>query len=108
MASLLSSASFRSIVPLWHAKETKNDHFQIEGMITGWELHLRSSEEYQFVLSDEYTSQSQLGDSNPAEEKVNFMDYSLGERITTVARKVLPKKQNLNPQNEVLLNFLSL
>lgn len=26
-------------IPLWHAKESKSDHFQIEATIVGWELH---------------------------------------------------------------------
>lgn len=26
-------------MPLWHAKESKSDHFQIEATIVGWKLH---------------------------------------------------------------------
>lgn len=96
MSSLLSSTSFRSIEPLWHAKETKNDHFQVEGIITGWELHLKSIEPDQFVLSDEYSSSQVVlvnGDSQYSNEtKVDFLDYSLGERITTIARKLKVRK----------------
>ena len=79
LGSLLSSPSFRSIIPLWHAKEAFSDHFQINGVITGWELHIKSREG--FVLSDEY---SKTGASN----EIDLTEYSLGERITTSARKV--------------------
>lgn len=74
---LLSSSCFRSITPLWHVKEKKNDHFQVEGIIVGWELYLRSKDR---VLCDEYTSNAS---SVP---KLDFLDYSLGDRITTIAR----------------------
>lgn len=77
---LLSSTDFRSITPLWYVKEKKCDDFQVEGIIVGWELHLRSKDRDQFVLSDEYTSDASSG------PKLNFMDYSLGDRITTIAR----------------------
>ncbi|KAI8992086.1 hypothetical protein BDF20DRAFT_904391 [Mycotypha africana] len=43
LSSLLSSSSFRSIIPLWHAKETKSDQFQAEGVIIGWKLHLHTN-----------------------------------------------------------------
>jgi hypothetical protein len=85
LSSLLSSPSFRLITPLWHAKETKNDHFQIEGIITGWELHLNSIDHEQFVLSDVYSSSQTL---NAASIDVDFMDLSIGDRITAAARKV--------------------
>jgi hypothetical protein len=74
---LLSSSSFRSITPLWHVKEKKNDHFQVEGIIVGWDLYLKSKER---VLSDEYASKIAA--------PIDFMDYSLGDRITTLARNI--------------------
>ncbi|KAI7896843.1 uncharacterized protein EV154DRAFT_490978 [Mucor mucedo] len=74
--SLLTSNSLRSIVPLWHAKETKEDHFQIECTIIGWELYIESSMD-QFVLSSNQTTSS----SN----QVDFMELSIGDRITALS-----------------------
>lgn len=54
-------------------------------MITGWELHLKSIDHEQFVLSDVYSSSQTL---DAASNDVDFMDLSIGDRITTVARKV--------------------
>lgn len=79
MSCLLSSASFRTITPLWHAKEANKDHFQAEGIIVGWELYLKSEDEYIFSSHDITTTTP----------KVDFLDYSLGDRITTLARKFL-------------------
>ncbi|KAG1177172.1 hypothetical protein G6F70_002868 [Rhizopus microsporus] len=39
ITSLLTSSSFRMPMPLWYAKESKSDHFQIEATIVGWKLH---------------------------------------------------------------------
>ncbi|KAI8874997.1 hypothetical protein K501DRAFT_203510, partial [Backusella circina FSU 941] len=54
LSSLLSSSSFRVFSTIYDAKKKKRDHFQAEVMITGWELHIKSSDP-RFVLSDEYT-----------------------------------------------------
>lgn len=45
ITSLLTTSSFRQLIPLWHAKESKLDHFQIEATIIGWELHSRIKQE---------------------------------------------------------------
>ncbi|KAI9482870.1 MAG: hypothetical protein EXX96DRAFT_605969 [Benjaminiella poitrasii] len=91
LSCLLTSTSFRSIVPLWHAKETENDQFQVEGTIVGWELYLKSSED-QFVFCDEYTRES----TKSIISKVDFMDYSLSARIITRAHGecLLPQPPN--------------
>ncbi|OBZ90800.1 hypothetical protein A0J61_01156 [Choanephora cucurbitarum] len=98
LTCLLSSASFRSITPLWHAKETKVDHFQVEGIIVGWELYQKRNNKEQLILSDEYTQLS----SNTL-PKVDFLDYSLGDRITTLAHSscLLPKSS----RNELECKF---
>ncbi|KAG0741427.1 hypothetical protein G6F62_002823 [Rhizopus arrhizus] len=54
ITALLTSSSFRIPAPLWHAKESGSDHFQIEAMVIGWELHT-------FINNQEtvYTNESQ-------------------------------------------------
>ncbi|KAI7903876.1 uncharacterized protein BX663DRAFT_505541 [Cokeromyces recurvatus] len=88
LSCLLSSTAIRSIVPLWHAKEIGNDHFQVEGIIIGWELHLKAEKD-QIALTDEYTQKS----SNYTAPKIDFSDYSLGSRIITSAHSncLLPR-----------------
>lgn len=81
LSSLLTSSPLRSIVPLWHAKEIKEDHFQIEVTVIGWEFYAKSSME-QFVLSS--------SDSNQTAQ-VDFLELSIGDRITTISRKYLYK-----------------
>jgi hypothetical protein len=76
LSSLLTNNAFRNVIPLWYAKETKEDHFQIEGTITGWEFYLKSSVD-QFVLSSNQNTSIDI----------DFMDLSIGDRITTTARK---------------------
>ncbi|CAO3650509.1 unnamed protein product [Mucor hiemalis] len=100
LSALLSSPIFRSITPLWHAKETKMDHFQVEGTIIGWELHLPSKNEDQFVLSDVYSSNSST--SNAALNDVDFMDVSLGRCITVAAHAecLLPHKSEYQTKCE--------
>jgi hypothetical protein len=61
--------------------ESNNGNIQVEGIIVGWELHLNSED--QFVLSDDYSQPPMKS----TEQKVDFLDYSLGDRITTLARK---------------------
>ncbi|KAI9279281.1 hypothetical protein BY458DRAFT_545184 [Sporodiniella umbellata] len=39
ITSVLTTTSFRHPIPLWYAKESKLDHFQVEATIVGWELH---------------------------------------------------------------------
>ncbi|GAN02079.1 hypothetical protein MAM1_0016c01519 [Mucor ambiguus] len=86
LSCLITSTSFRSIIPLWHAKENKVDHFQAEGMIVGWELFLNSGQKGQSVLSNTCSESS----------KIDFLDYSLSDRITTSAhsRCLLPRNGN--------------
>ncbi|KAL7310658.1 hypothetical protein PS15m_010129 [Mucor circinelloides] len=86
LSCLITSTSFRSIIPLWHAKENKMDHFQAEGMIVGWELFLNSGQKGQSVLSNTCSQSS----------KIDFLDYSLSDRITTSAhaRCLLPRNGN--------------
>lgn len=62
------------------------DHFQVEGTIIGWELHLPSKNEDQFILSDVYSDNNST--SNAASNEFDFMDLSLGNCITTTARNV--------------------
>lgn len=54
ITALLTSSSFRIPAPLWHAKESSSDHFQMEAMVIGWELHT-------FINNQEtvYTNESQ-------------------------------------------------
>lgn len=54
------------------------DHFQAEGMIVGWELFLISGQKGQSVLSNTCSQSS----------NIDFLDYSLSDRITTFARKI--------------------
>lgn len=77
LSSLLTSHEFRNIIPLWYSKEMKMDHFQVEGTITGWEFYLKT--QAQFVLSSSNTRPN---------TDIDFMDLSIGDRITTIARKV--------------------
>lgn len=79
--SLLSSTPLRNIIPLWHAKETREDHFQIECTIIGWEFYANSSMN-QFVLSSHQTSNHQE----------DFMDLSIGDRITALSRKYIKNR----------------
>ncbi|CEP10548.1 hypothetical protein [Parasitella parasitica] len=81
---LISSTKFRSIVPLWHAKENQSDLFQAEGMIVGWELYLNSGQ------------QPVLSSTCPQSSKIDFLDYSLSDRITTAAHAIclLPRSGN--------------
>lgn len=78
LSCLITSTSFRAIIPLWHAKENKMDHFQAEGMIVGWDLFLNSGQKGQSVLSNTCSQSSEI----------DFLDYSLSDRITTSARKI--------------------
>ncbi|KAG2235367.1 hypothetical protein INT48_004986 [Thamnidium elegans] len=74
LSSLLTSHEFCNIVPLWHSKEMKMDHFQVEGTITGWEFYLKT--QAQFVLSSNNTTTN---------TDIDFMDLSIGDRITATA-----------------------
>jgi hypothetical protein len=58
------------------------DHFQVEGIITGWEFYLKT--QAQFVLSSS---------NKTTNTDIDFMDLSIGDRITATARKVQPKKK---------------
>lgn len=78
LSSLLTSHEFRNIIPLWHSREMKLDHFQVEGTITGWEFYLKT--QAQFVLSSSSNTRPNAD--------IDFMDLSIGDRITTIARKV--------------------
>ena len=78
LSCLITSTGFRAITPLWHAKENKVDHFQAEGMIVGWDLFLISGQKGQSVLSNTCSQSSEI----------DFLDYSLSDRITTSARKI--------------------
>ncbi|CAO3640619.1 unnamed protein product [Mucor fragilis] len=86
LSCLITSTSFRAIIPLWHAKENKMDHFQAEGMIVGWDLFLNSGQKGQSVLSNTCSQSSEI----------DFLDYSLSDRITTSAhaRCLLPRNGN--------------
>ncbi|KAK4512722.1 Heat shock protein ssb1 [Mucor velutinosus] len=86
LSCLITSSSFRSTIPLWHAKENKMDHFQAEGMIVGWELFLNSGQKGQSVLSNTCSQSTEI----------DFLDYSLSDRITTSAhaRCLLPRNGN--------------
>lgn len=85
LASLLTSSEFRNIIPLWHGKETKRDHFQVEGTIIGWEFYLKTQEG--FVLSSSNNKLATKAD-------IDFRELSIGDRITAEARKDNLKKTN--------------
>ncbi|GAA5801785.1 hypothetical protein HPULCUR_007238 [Helicostylum pulchrum] len=89
LSSLLTSHEFRNIIPLWHSKEIKMDHFQVEGSITGWEFYLKT--QAQFVLSSSSSS------STEPNTDIDFMDLSIGDRITATAHLgcLIPHK-NIN------------
>lgn len=67
----------------------KMDHFQVEGTIIGWELHLPfTKNEDQFILSDVYSDNNNSTTNAASNEEFDFMDLSLGNCITTNARNV--------------------